>query len=62
MHIAIRQKKKSKLQVTKKQIMKKFLAIIATVALFAIILSSCKSHELCPAYGKVNAKAKTQQV
>ena len=33
--------------------MKKFLAIIATVALFAIILSSCKSHELCPAYGKV---------
>lgn len=39
--------------------MKKFLAIIATVALFAIILSSCKSHELCPAYGKADTKAKT---
>lgn len=39
--------------------MKKFLAIIATVALFAIILSSCKSHELCPAYGKADIKAKT---
>jgi hypothetical protein len=41
--------------------MKKLLAIIATVALFAIILSSCKSHELCPAYGKVDAKVKTQK-
>ena len=41
--------------------MKKFLAIIATVALFAIILSSCKSHELCPAYGKADTKAKTQK-
>jgi hypothetical protein len=56
--IVNRLKRNSKQQVTKK-IMKKFLAIIATVALFAIILSSCKSHELCPAYGKVDAKAKT---
>ena len=39
--------------------MKKIIAIIATVALFAVILSSCKSHELCPAYGKVVVKAKT---
>ena len=41
--------------------MKKVLAIIATVALFAIILSSCKSHELCPAYGKVDSKSKTEK-
>ena len=43
------------------QQMKKFLAIIATVALFAIILSSCKSHELCPAYGKTSAKTITEK-
>lgn len=41
--------------------MKKLLAFIATIALFAIILSSCKSHELCPAYGKVDVKAKTEK-
>jgi hypothetical protein len=42
----------------KKLIMKKFLAIIATIVLFIAILSSCKSHELCPTYGKVDSKAK----
>ena len=41
--------------------MKKVLALIATVALFAIILSSCKGHELCPAYGKADTKAKTEK-
>lgn len=41
--------------------MKKVLALIATIALFAIILSSCKGHELCPAYGKADTKAKTEK-
>lgn len=41
--------------------MKKFLAFIATVAVFAILLSSCKSHELCPAYGKVVKKSHTEK-
>jgi len=41
--------------------MKKLLAFIATVAIFAIVLSSCKSHELCPAYGKVVKKAPTNK-
>jgi hypothetical protein len=41
--------------------MKKVLAFIATIALFAIILSSCKSHELCPAYGKADVKVKTEK-
>jgi len=39
--------------------MKKLLAIIATAVLFVVLFSSCKSHELCPAYGKTNAKTKT---
>lgn len=41
--------------------MKKVLAFVATIALFAIILSSCKGHELCPAYGKAEPKAKTEK-
>lgn len=41
--------------------MKKVLAFIATIALFALILSSCKSHELCPAYGKADTNAKTEK-
>jgi len=41
--------------------MKKVLAFIATIALFALILVSCKSHELCPAYGKVSAKHSTDK-
>lgn len=41
--------------------MKKVLAFIATVMLFAILLASCKGHELCPAYGKVEHKTKTEK-
>ena len=41
--------------------MKKFLAFLATAVLFAIILSSCKGHELCPAYGKAEVKQKTEK-
>lgn len=41
--------------------MKKLLASIATIALFALILSSCKSHELCPAYGKVTKQPTTEK-
>jgi hypothetical protein len=41
--------------------MKKLLAIIASIVLFATILSSCKSHELCPAYGKTSAKVTTEK-
>jgi len=36
--------------------MKKLLALIATIFLFALILCSCKSHELCPAYSKAGKK------
>ncbi len=40
--------------------MKKIL--IATTALFlvAILYSSCKSHETCPAYGKVKTQKTAQ--
>ncbi|MEK6615539.1 MAG: hypothetical protein AABZ32_05435 [Bacteroidota bacterium] len=41
--------------------MKKVLAFIATIVLFAIILSSCKGHELCPAYGKTDTQSKTEK-
>ena len=41
--------------------MKKILAIIATIALFAVIFSSCKGHELCPAYGKADVKVITDK-
>lgn len=39
--------------------MKKVL-VIATVALFAIALYSCKGHESCPAYSK--APSKTEKI
>lgn len=41
--------------------MKKVLAFLATAMIFAMILSSCKGHELCPAYGKVDSKPKTEK-
>lgn len=41
--------------------MKKLLAFLAIVMLFVIILSSCKGHELCPAYGKADSKPKTEK-
>lgn len=35
--------------------MKKVLIASATLFLIALVYSSCKSHESCPAYGKVDA-------
>jgi hypothetical protein len=35
--------------------MKKILLGIAFIGFFSILLSSCKSHERCPAYGKVDS-------
>jgi len=34
---------------------KKVLIASATLFLIAIVYSSCKSHETCPAYGKANS-------
>ena len=34
--------------------MKKTFALAAIAALFILSLSSCKTHEKCPAYTKVN--------
>ncbi len=38
--------------------MKKFLLSIVAVALVAGSFTSCKSHEKCPAYSKVNTETK----
>jgi len=35
--------------------------LTAAIFLVASILSSCKSHELCPAYGKVSIKEKAEK-
>ena len=37
--------------------MKKLLFTAAALFLVAILYSSCKGHETCPAYGKVEAKS-----
>jgi hypothetical protein len=34
--------------------MKKIIVVTAIAALFIVSLSSCKTHEKCPAYTKVN--------
>ncbi|MDZ4665615.1 MAG: hypothetical protein SGJ15_12100 [Bacteroidota bacterium] len=38
--------------------MKKFLLSIAAVAFIGASFTSCKSHEKCPAYSKVNTESK----
>jgi hypothetical protein len=38
--------------------MKKFLLSIVAVALVGVSVTSCKSHEKCPAYSKVNTESK----
>jgi len=40
--------------------MKKLFVITFTVILLGIFLSSCKTHERCPAYGKIE-KAKSER-
>lgn len=40
--------------------MKKLITLLTVVFLFAIALSSCKTHEKCPAYGSLEMK--TEQV
>lgn len=37
--------------------MKKVLLFLAIVTFVGSVLTSCKSHERCPAYGKVNKSA-----
>ena len=39
--------------------MKKLIAIAFAVILLGIFFSSCKTHERCPAYGKIE-KAKSE--
>lgn len=38
--------------------MKKFAVLSIVVLVVAISFTSCKSHEKCPAYSKVDIKAK----
>jgi hypothetical protein len=38
--------------------MKKVISLSIVALVVAISLTSCKSHEKCPAYGKVDMKAK----
>ena len=38
--------------------MKKILPITLIVFIIALAFSSCKSHERCPAYGKVEQSSK----
>ncbi len=38
--------------------MKKIISLSLITLVVAISFSSCKSHEKCPAYGKVDVKAK----
>jgi hypothetical protein len=41
--------------------MKKAYIVIAAVVLFVSVVSSCKSHERCPAYGKATEKSTSQK-
>ena len=36
--------------------MKKIISFVSAFALVAVLFSSCKSHEKCPAYSKVNTQ------
>ncbi len=36
--------------------MKKLLGVVVVFAIVVLSLSSCKSHEKCPAYSKADAK------
>jgi hypothetical protein len=36
--------------------MKKLFGVVVLFAIVAVSLSSCKSHEKCPAYSKANSK------
>lgn len=38
--------------------MKKFLLSMVAIALVGLTVTSCKSHEKCPAYSKVNTQSK----
>lgn len=38
--------------------MKKLLSVILVALVISVSLSSCKSHERCPAYGKVEQNSK----
>jgi len=42
--------------------MKKFALIVFAVALVSMMFSSCRSHERCPAYGKVDVENQDKQV
>ena len=38
--------------------MKKFISLTLLAFVIAVSVSSCKSHERCPAYGKVEQNSK----
>ena len=40
--------------------MKKLLFVTAALFIVALVFSSCKGHETCPAYGKVDSKQTTE--
>lgn len=40
--------------------MKKFISLSIAVVLVSGVFASCKSHEKCPAYSKVDVKAKAK--
>lgn len=40
--------------------MKKVAVILSIVFVLALLLSSCKTHESCPAYGKADIKKKVE--
>ncbi|MFH1320883.1 MAG: hypothetical protein ABII90_09560 [Bacteroidota bacterium] len=36
--------------------MKKFVLLLTAIVLIGLILSACRTHERCPAYGKIDKK------
>jgi len=42
--------------------MKKFLVIFAVVVVMGVVFTSCKTHEKCPAYGKIEQNQQEQSV
>ena len=50
-HLIMRLSVKNNLTLTQ---MKKFFVIVASVFFVSAIVTSCRSHERCAAYGKIN--------
>jgi hypothetical protein len=50
------------INLTKKRIMKKLGLIAVCLFAMAILISSCKTRELCPAYSKVEKAKPAKQI